>query len=67
MGAGWGRGTQLPHHRPRGRGHPIGSSGVRMINNIHDQLGERAGKMQVKRADMGLAHNLRAGPGPSRR
>src|SRR3990167_6116455 len=27
-------------------GHPIGSSGVRLINNIHDQLVGRAGKMQ---------------------
>jgi acetyl-CoA C-acetyltransferase len=43
-------------------GHPIGSSGIRMINNIHDQLLGRAGRMQVKDADMGLAHNL-GGPG----
>jgi acetyl-CoA C-acetyltransferase len=43
-------------------GHPIGSSGVRMIANIHDQLLGRAGKMQVKGARMGLAHNL-GGPG----
>ena len=43
-------------------GHPIGSSGIRMINNIHDQLLGRAGKMQVAGADMGLAHNL-GGPG----
>lgn len=43
-------------------GHPIGASGVRMINNIHDQLVGRAGKMQVPGADMGLAHNL-GGPG----
>jgi len=43
-------------------GHPIGSSGVRMIANIHDQLVGRAGKMQVKDARMGLAHNL-GGPG----
>src|SRR6266545_2033224 len=43
-------------------GHPIGSSGVRMIGNIHDQLVGRAGRMQVKGADMGLAHNL-GGPG----
>jgi acetyl-CoA C-acetyltransferase len=43
-------------------GHPIGSSGVRMINNIHDQLLGRAGAMQVGGADMGLAHNL-GGPG----
>jgi len=43
-------------------GHLIGSSGTRMINNIHDQLLGRAGKMQVAGADMGLAHNL-GGPG----
>jgi acetyl-CoA C-acetyltransferase len=43
-------------------GHPIGSSGIRMIANIHDQLLGRAGRMQVKGADLGLAHNL-GGPG----
>lgn len=43
-------------------GHPIGSSGVRMIANIHDQLLGRAGAMQVPGADLGLAHNL-GGPG----
>ena len=43
-------------------GHPIGASGVRMINNIVDQLLARAGKMQVKGAKMGLALNL-GGPG----
>jgi acetyl-CoA C-acetyltransferase len=43
-------------------GHPIGSSGIRMIDNIHDQLLGRAGRMQVAGADMGLAHNL-GGPG----
>jgi acetyl-CoA C-acetyltransferase len=43
-------------------GHPIGSSGIRMIANIHDQLLGRAGKMQVRGADVGLAHNL-GGPG----
>jgi acetyl-CoA C-acetyltransferase len=43
-------------------GHPIGSSGVRMMANIHDQLLGRAGAMQVKGARTGLAHNL-GGPG----
>src|SRR3990172_3655117 len=43
-------------------GHPIGSSGGRVIKNIHDQLVGRAGKMQVRGADMGLADNL-GGPG----
>lgn len=41
---------------------PIGSSGIRMIDNVHDQLRGRAGRMQVTGADMGLAHNL-GGPG----
>jgi acetyl-CoA C-acetyltransferase len=43
-------------------GHPIGSSGIRMIANIHDQLLGRAGAMQVPGARQGLAHNL-GGPG----
>src|SRR3990167_5237582 len=38
------------------------SSGIRMIANIHDQLLGRAGRMQVKGATLGLAHNL-GGPG----
>ena len=33
-----------------------------MINNIHDQLLGRAGRMQVDGATMGLAHNV-GGPG----
>ncbi len=43
-------------------GHPIGASGVRMINQIADQIRGRAGKMQVPKADLGLAHTL-GGPG----
>jgi acetyl-CoA C-acetyltransferase len=43
-------------------GHPVGASGVRMINNIADQLLGRAGRMQVKDARTGLAHTL-GGPG----
>jgi len=43
-------------------GHPIGASGVRMINNVVDQLLGRGGKMQVKDAKVGLAHTL-GGPG----
>jgi acetyl-CoA C-acetyltransferase len=38
------------------------SSGIRMINNVHDQLLGRAGKRQVQGADVGLTHNL-GGPG----
>ncbi len=33
-----------------------------MIDNIHDQLVGRVGRMQGPGADMGLAHNL-GGPG----
>jgi acetyl-CoA C-acetyltransferase len=72
-GAGWRAvqagetrlGGSLPVNKSGGLkscGHPIGSSGIRMINNIHDQLLGRAGQMQVPGADMGLAHNL-GGPG----
>ncbi len=72
-GAGWRAvqagetrlGSSLPVNTSGGLkscGHPIGSSGIRMINNIHDQLVGRAGKVQVAGADMGLAHNL-GGPG----
>jgi acetyl-CoA C-acetyltransferase len=43
-------------------GHPVGASGVRMINNIVDQLLGRAGRMQVPGARTGLAHTL-GGPG----
>jgi acetyl-CoA C-acetyltransferase len=43
-------------------GHPIGASGIRMINEIADQLRGRCGKRQVKNARTGLAHTL-GGPG----
>jgi len=43
-------------------GHPVGASGVRMINNISDQLRGRAGGMQVESARIGVAHTL-GGPG----
>lgn len=43
-------------------GHPIGASGVRMINEICDQLRGRCGERQVKNARIGLAHTL-GGPG----
>ena len=43
-------------------GHPIGASGVRMVNEIADQLRGRCGKRQVRNARTGLAHTL-GGPG----
>src|SRR4029450_10732465 len=68
-GAGWRAvqagetrlGGSLPVNKSGGLkscGHPIGSSGIRMINNIHDQLLERAGKVQGKSADGGRAPQL---------
>lgn len=43
-------------------GHPVGASGVRMINQIVNQVLGRAGDMQVKDARLGIAHTL-GGPG----
>jgi acetyl-CoA C-acetyltransferase len=42
--------------------HPVGASGVRMVNNVVGQLLGRAGRMQVPGAWTGLAHTL-GGPG----
>jgi len=43
-------------------GHPVGASGVRMVNDVVDQLRGRAGRMQVAGARTGLGHTL-GGPG----
>ncbi len=43
-------------------GHPVGASGVRMINDVCDQLRGRGGKRQVKDPGIGVAHTL-GGPG----
>ncbi|HLK10347.1 MAG TPA: acetyl-CoA acetyltransferase [Candidatus Binatia bacterium] len=43
-------------------GHPIGATGVRMIYEVCQQLWHKAGRRQVKDAQLGLAHNL-GGPG----
>lgn len=43
-------------------GHPVGASGVRMINHVVSQVLDRAGPMQVKNAKLGVAHTL-GGPG----
>ena len=44
-------------------GHPIGASGIRMIYEVYKQLQGKAGPRQVKRADLGLTHNLGGRPG----
>ncbi len=43
-------------------GHPVGASGVRMINHVAAQILGRAGDMQVDGAEIGIAHTL-GGPG----
>jgi acetyl-CoA C-acetyltransferase len=42
-------------------GHPIGATGCRMIYEVVKQLQGRADGGQVKKAEMGLTHNLGAG------
>jgi acetyl-CoA C-acetyltransferase len=39
-------------------GHPLSASGLRMIYEIYKQLQGRAGPRQVKKADIGLVHNV---------
>jgi acetyl-CoA C-acetyltransferase len=46
----------------KANGHPIGASGVRMINEITMQLTGRCGERQVEGAKLGVAHTL-GGPG----
>jgi len=46
----------------KANGHPIGASGVRMINEISMQVTGRAGARQVEGAKLGVAHTL-GGPG----
>ncbi|WNK00906.1 acetyl-CoA acetyltransferase [Thalassospiraceae bacterium LMO-JJ14] len=43
-------------------GHPIGSSGLRMIYELYLQMQGRAGKRQVSNPTMGLTHNLGGAP-----
>ncbi len=44
-------------------GHPIGASGLRMIYEVYKQLQGKAGDRQLKKADIGLTHNLGGMPG----
>jgi len=44
-------------------GHPIGASGLRMIYEVYKQLQGKADKRQLKKADIGLTHNLGGRPG----
>lgn len=44
-------------------GHPIGASGIRMLYEVYKQLQGKAGKRQLKKANLGLTHNLGGRPG----
>ncbi len=44
-------------------GHPVGASGLRMIYEVYKQLQGKAGARQVKKANIGLTHNLGGWPG----
>jgi acetyl-CoA C-acetyltransferase len=39
-------------------GHPVGATGVKQVVEIVDQLRGRAGARQVKKAKIGLTHNV---------
>ncbi len=42
----------------KGCGHPVGATGVKQVVELVDQLRGRAGARQVKKARIGLAHNV---------
>lgn len=44
-------------------GHPIGASGLRMLYEVYKQLQDKAEQRQLKKADLGLTHNLGGFPG----
>jgi len=44
-------------------GHPIGASGIRMIYEVYKQLQGKADARQLRKADIGLTHNLGGRPG----
>ncbi len=39
-------------------GHPVGATGVKQVAEIADQLAGKAGQRQVKKAKIGLTHNV---------
>jgi len=44
-------------------GHPVGASGLRMIYEVYKQIQGKAEQRQLKKADLGLTHNLGGFPG----
>jgi acetyl-CoA C-acetyltransferase len=44
----------------KSKGHPVGATGVGQIVEVYDQLIGRAGRRQIKDAEIGLTHNVGA-------
>jgi acetyl-CoA C-acetyltransferase len=44
----------------KAKGHPIGATGVAMVNEVYKQLRSEADKRQVNNAETGLIHNVGA-------
>ncbi len=44
-------------------GHPVGASGLRMLYEVYKQIQGKAEQRQLKKADIGLTHNLGGLPG----
>jgi acetyl-CoA C-acetyltransferase len=44
-------------------GHPVGASGLRMLYEVYKQIQGKAEQRQLKKADIGLTHNLGGMPG----
>jgi len=42
----------------KGKGHPVGATGIAQVVEIVQQLRGEAGKRQVKGAEIGLTHNV---------
>jgi acetyl-CoA C-acetyltransferase len=42
----------------KAKGHPIGATGISQIYEIVAQLRHEAGERQIKKADIGMTHNL---------
>lgn len=42
----------------KAKGHPVGATGVGMVVELVEQMRGEAGERQVKRAEVGLAHNV---------
>ena len=42
----------------KSKGHPVGATGIAQVHELILQLRGKAGKRQIEKADIGLAHNV---------